>query len=341
MGGRRGLMRAALNAAHRDWRSVDASQTGRSAPPDPLGQAIWRVAERRAATLYRRAAGTIYASAIRTITSSTKQRPSRNAFSCRKEGPGRPAAGRRTGFRSTSAPDSTHRSEWTSATCGSTTIRRRPHRRARLRAHAFAHGNDIYFAKGAYDPTTVAGQELIAHETAHPLQQRVAAISSGARWEISRPGDAFEAEADRAAARMVRGEPTAVHARADATSIHRSPDHPVTFDLEVLTPEAREQLRAQGIELSQVSAQAADPRRHSDYVDTRLEAVGYGITLGGFLVYCRGLEYPVLVPETYLDLQMTQGQPTDLAIFPDRESAMRTVPYGPFAPGQPRPYGGR
>lgn len=39
------------------------------------------------------------------------------------------------------------------------------------RARAMASGNDIVFAPGEYAPDTVAGQELLAHELAHTVQQ--------------------------------------------------------------------------------------------------------------------------------------------------------------------------
>lgn len=42
---------------------------------------------------------------------------------------------------------------------------------AQLHAKAFAHGNDIYFAHGQYQPETSDGQHLIAHEVAHTMQQ--------------------------------------------------------------------------------------------------------------------------------------------------------------------------
>jgi hypothetical protein len=42
----------------------------------------------------------------------------------------------------------------------------------RVSARAFAYGNDIYFARGAYSPDTQEGGELIAHELTHTIQQR-------------------------------------------------------------------------------------------------------------------------------------------------------------------------
>jgi hypothetical protein len=38
-------------------------------------------------------------------------------------------------------------------------------------AHAFTHGKDIHFARGAYDPGSRAGQHLLAHELTHVVQQ--------------------------------------------------------------------------------------------------------------------------------------------------------------------------
>ncbi len=40
-----------------------------------------------------------------------------------------------------------------------------------LGAQAFAHGNDIYFNSGKYDPSSAKGKELLAHELTHTIQQ--------------------------------------------------------------------------------------------------------------------------------------------------------------------------
>ncbi|HVV83832.1 MAG TPA: DUF4157 domain-containing protein [Kofleriaceae bacterium] len=42
---------------------------------------------------------------------------------------------------------------------------------ASVGAHAFTHGKDIHFARGAYDPGSRAGQHLLAHELTHVVQQ--------------------------------------------------------------------------------------------------------------------------------------------------------------------------
>jgi len=41
-----------------------------------------------------------------------------------------------------------------------------------LNAQAFAHGNDIYFNSGKYDPNSSSGIHLLAHELTHVIQQR-------------------------------------------------------------------------------------------------------------------------------------------------------------------------
>lgn len=42
---------------------------------------------------------------------------------------------------------------------------------AEVGAHAFTHGQDIHFARGAYDPSSREGQHLLAHELTHVVQQ--------------------------------------------------------------------------------------------------------------------------------------------------------------------------
>jgi hypothetical protein len=66
-----------------------------------------------------------------------------------------------------------------------------------VQARAFATGRDLFFARGEYRPGTSGGERLLAHELTHIAQQRGA--STGGPLSVSRPGDAFEREADRVA----------------------------------------------------------------------------------------------------------------------------------------------
>jgi hypothetical protein len=61
-------------------------------------------------------------------------------------------------------------------------------------ARAFTVGNDVFFGEGEYRPGTRGGDELLAHELTHVVQQR-GAPSSGP-LTVTEPGDAMEREAD-------------------------------------------------------------------------------------------------------------------------------------------------
>lgn len=64
-------------------------------------------------------------------------------------------------------------------------------------ARAFTVGNDIFFGSGEYRPGSPSGNELIAHEVAHTIQQRGAPASGP--LTVSQPGDALEREAETVA----------------------------------------------------------------------------------------------------------------------------------------------
>ncbi len=70
---------------------------------------------------------------------------------------------------------------------------------ARVAAEAFTTGQDIYFARGRYQPEIEAGRRLLAHEMMHTRQQREGEIPSTHQFSVNSPADAYDAEADRAA----------------------------------------------------------------------------------------------------------------------------------------------
>ncbi len=75
---------------------------------------------------------------------------------------------------------------------------------AAIGARAFTEGTDVHFAPGELRPGDRAGDELIAHELAHVIQQRrQRAVATTPAAE----GPALEAEADAQAARAVTGAP--------------------------------------------------------------------------------------------------------------------------------------
>ncbi len=64
-------------------------------------------------------------------------------------------------------------------------------------AVAFTTGKDIFFNQGAYNPQSSNGQELLAHELTHVVQQSTGAPgSAGSGMTVNAPGDAYEQEAE-------------------------------------------------------------------------------------------------------------------------------------------------
>ncbi|MGB3519172.1 MAG: DUF4157 domain-containing protein, partial [Elainellaceae cyanobacterium] len=60
-------------------------------------------------------------------------------------------------------------------------------------AQAFTHGNDIYFNSGKYNPGSNSGQELLAHELTHTIQQKGVQQQVSSR-QIQRQGYGYEDE---------------------------------------------------------------------------------------------------------------------------------------------------
>jgi hypothetical protein len=89
-------------------------------------------------------------------------------------------------------------------------------------ARALTRGREIYFGDGEYNPSSSEGKEVLAHELAHVVQQR-GSLGSQQANSIGQAGDAFELEADQAAASVLRGERARVVNRSAAPSAQRSP----------------------------------------------------------------------------------------------------------------------
>jgi hypothetical protein len=101
----------------------------------------------------------------------------------------------------------------------------------------------------------------------------------------------------------------------------RAGQQAVEVDFEILTPQRAEELRQRGVQAPRVS-HSGDPRAHRDFIDARVTAVGFGITAGGYVLYCEGLPLPVLVPESHVDLGLTSAEPLNEFIYPDRDAAL-------------------
>jgi hypothetical protein len=64
--------------------------------------------------------------------------------------------------------------------------------------------------------------------------------------------------------------------------------------------------------------------------------VGFGLTEGGYLLYCEGLPLPVLIPESQVDLGVTSAEPLHASIYPDRDTALAALAVSASEAGQPR-----
>ncbi|MDO6416128.1 DUF4157 domain-containing protein [Sphingomonas sp. BIUV-7] len=68
-----------------------------------------------------------------------------------------------------------------------------------VNALAYTVGNDIVFGQAQYSPNTMAGQRLLAHELAHTVQQRGAAMPATGDLAIAAPDDVHERQAEQVA----------------------------------------------------------------------------------------------------------------------------------------------
>ena len=122
---------------------------------------------------------------------------------------------------------SRRRSAPTCRRCASTPVRESATAAHAVGARAYTVGQDIHFGAGQYDPSSAAGQHLLAHEVAHTVQQRGGTPTRQNKLEVSAPHDAAELEADRAADAMVRGAASAVIAGSETAATARSDNPPI------------------------------------------------------------------------------------------------------------------
>ncbi len=87
-------------------------------------------------------------------------------------------------------------------------------------ALAFAHGTDIYFASGQYNPHTPHGQRLLGHELTHVVQQRVGRVRNPFGSGVAVVQDPnLEAEAERLG-RLAAAQPTMANGPLRAVAAH-------------------------------------------------------------------------------------------------------------------------
>ena len=101
-----------------------------------------------------------------------------------------------------------------------------------LGAKAFTTGQDVFFRQGAYDPGSSGGQELIAHELTHVVQQSSGLGSSRGRMTVNPPGDAYERQAD-AVSRGVTGVGSQVQMQAEEEEVQMQAEEEEEVQMQV------------------------------------------------------------------------------------------------------------
>ena len=113
-----------------------------------------------------------------------------------------------------------------------------------LGARAFTIGSDVFFKRGAYDPASMSGRQLIAHELVHVVQQSTGRVSGCANGMTVRPeGDVFEQDAENLA-RQVAAAPDGHSARDRQHTFLRSELRPTVIQRQLarLIDAARNQI---------------------------------------------------------------------------------------------------
>jgi len=75
-----------------------------------------------------------------------------------------------------------------------------------ISARAYTSGQHIYFARSDYDPSSMEGRRLIAHEVAHTVQQDGSPQAAQAKRTTTEPTEPSELEADAFAEAFVSGD---------------------------------------------------------------------------------------------------------------------------------------
>ncbi len=134
-------------------------------------------------------------------------------------------------------------------------------------ARAYTTGQDIHFGTGQYNPTSGAGEHLLAHEVAHTVQQAGGVQRMQFKLAVSMPDDHLEHEADRAADAMIAGAPAQVSSGAGvARKIFRD-DAPDIGTLQGAGDEAATNAAKAPLQVDQVSVTADKSKVHELIAD--------------------------------------------------------------------------
>ncbi len=136
-----------------------------------------------------------------------------------------------------------------------------------LGASAYTKGKDIVFATGEYAPGTREGQQRIAHELTHVVQQSRSGKAPSREGQLSSPHDSSEREAD-AVSRTVAGGGHAPAIVAQGVGIQRTNGKiPLLDDFEKKFADAAKLIRKQPSAMTLVNEAAATGAQFGGYVE--------------------------------------------------------------------------
>jgi len=153
-------------------------------------------------------------------------------------------------------------------------------------ALAFAHGTDIYFASGQYNPHTTHGQRLLGHELTHVVQQRAGRVRNPFGSGVAVVQDPnLEAEAERMGM-MAAAQPKMANAPVRSPAAHVQaalgvPVQPKAAPKPVANGPAAHVQAAQAAQAAQMRPAATPPATGRTAVQPRSE--GYKIVLGSYM----------------------------------------------------------
>ncbi|MFM0336832.1 eCIS core domain-containing protein [Paraburkholderia fungorum] len=200
---------------------------------------------------------------------------------------------------------------------------------AAVHAHAYTVGSHIVLGHSG-KTSAIENQPLLAHELAHVTQDASSATPDIGSMHIEPPSGEREVSARGAANAVLSGHTPAIMQTASPVPLlfRQEIDAP---DLEVVPPDAK-------IRLPSASTHGADPRNNGDYIDRNVTEVAYGIYVGGFLIFCKGVPQPFLVPERLVDFGTQNYESVSAEIYADQPAALQALPIGPWQPRQALPY---
>jgi hypothetical protein len=160
-----------------------------------------------------------------------------------------------------------------------------------VNALAYTVGSDVVFGAGEYDPDSAEGQELLAHELTHVVQQESGEVSPEPATKgltVSEPGDPFEQEADQVAAQVMAGESAGIVGAADGL-------------LQRQTPEEAQQA---ALDLGRITAE-----EDVELLPPPTEETSWAAAIGMIAGARDGEEYPVeaIAAEAEMDMTIAYG----------------------------------